>query len=86
MHAAKPAAAIEQATVGDPCKHSLPARVKSSPLTSNFSLTATFRSRYRATTFEQHPDRLKVHLALREEVRWMGRLTAAVNKKVVMDF
>jgi len=56
MHAAKPAAAIEQATIR-PSSDRLTC-AKGIPLTSDLSLTSTFRSRYGTATLKQHPDRL----------------------------
>lgn len=59
MHAAKPAAAIEQATMNPSSDRS--GRTENVCLTSNLSLTSTFRSRYRTATLKQHPDRLNTH-------------------------
>jgi len=84
MHAAKPAAAIEQATAG--FSSNRPRHAKGIYLTSYLSLTSTLRSRYRTTTFKQHPDRLRVRQVLRHKRPSKGQPTEAVNKKVVMDF
>ena len=57
MHAAKPAAAIEQATAVT--KSDTHGRVcEIGFLTSDLSLTATLRSRYRAPAFKKHPNSL----------------------------
>jgi hypothetical protein len=56
MHAAKPAAAIEQATTRSLSNR--PRGTKEKSLTPDLGLTSAFRSRYRTTTFKQHPNRL----------------------------
>ena len=57
MHAAKPAAAIEQATTGSLSTD--PGTQRNIFLTPDLGLTPAFRSRYRTTTFKQHSDRLR---------------------------
>ena len=84
MHAAKPAAAIEQATIGSLSNRTRHA--KSVQFTSDLSLTSAFRSRYGAAALKQHPDRLNANHILRCKTRSEGQLTAAVNRNVVIDF
>ena len=60
MHAAKPAAAIEQATTELSSGKSTRMSNGIRP-TSNFRLATTFRSRNRTSAFKQHPDRLRAH-------------------------
>lgn len=85
MHAAKPALAMEQATV------SMHVSTMLNPVegryTSDLSLTTTLSSRNGTSTLKQHPNGLKTrvdqrHIVLQTE----GKRTAAVNRNVLIDF
>lgn len=85
IQAAKPALAMEQATAPPLNQSNCITNKGVNRRTTNFSLTSSFCGRDSTTSFEQHPNGLRIWVKcnLYREKIW---LTAAVNKNVSTDF